>query len=297
MWRRAPRACRQRTSAPSEAEATPGTPRRNHAQALTRRGVSSSLTASGRPGQEECAQLVDGRDAERRVVALVRVAESPAHEDHGNAVGETALDIMVPVADEDRAGGVGAEFAQPSQRLGDDVGLGGERGLVRRGAHGREERRPESEVIDQGVDLVLGLRARRRLGDTRRVQVVDQLGDARIRPHVGRVPVGLAEGAVERHGLGRLLRRHPRLVLEGLEHGRTDPVHELFPRRRRVAEVCQGDVQATQDPDRGVDDGPVDVPEHTRVRRRGHASSLGSRERVPARPAQVCTKRVYPPNT
>lgn len=55
---------------------------------------------------------------------------SPAHEDHRHVLCRAALDVVMPIADQDGTRGVGARRLKPAQRLGHDVGLRGEGLLV-----------------------------------------------------------------------------------------------------------------------------------------------------------------------
>ena len=165
------------------------------------RGRSQASAPSTR---SRSRQLVDIVDRRLGTVCLVRPAEAPAHEDHRDAVHGAALDVVMPVADQDGAAGVEPLGVEAAQGLGDDVGLGAQRALVEGRADDRGEMRRETEVVHEGVDLDLGLGARRRLRDAVAAEIRDELADTREELRAGGVAVGLAERAVERHGLGGL---------------------------------------------------------------------------------------------
>ena len=71
--------------------------------------------------------LVDVIDHGVCALGLVRPAEAPAHEDHRDPVFGGSLDVVVAVADQDRARRVVSREAQTVQGLLDDVGLGSAR--------------------------------------------------------------------------------------------------------------------------------------------------------------------------
>lgn len=117
MWRRARRACRQRTFAPSETGETQNSPPDRVPDASSggefcafrvrfgsrSRVVCGSRTSARRSGQQQGTEFGHGGHPERGLVTLVGVAEAPLDEDHRDVVGVATLDIVVPIADEDGA--------------------------------------------------------------------------------------------------------------------------------------------------------------------------------------------------